>query len=79
MNLTSNGLTRQMLDYYEERVTALENVAERNHNDSGHDFAFRFCHRKPCATFRAEFERLAAEREDVIYLDLRTSGSGLKA
>lgn len=79
MNLTSNGLTRQILDYYEERAAALESIAERHHIDAGHDFTYRFCHRKPCVTFRAEFEKLAAEREDVIYLDLKTSGSGLKA
>jgi hypothetical protein len=79
MNLTSNGLTRQMLDFYEDRVTALEGIAERVHIDGGHDFAFRFCAQQPCASFRAEFEQLAAEREEVIYLDLRTSGSGLKA
>lgn len=79
MNLTSNGLTRQILDYYEERCAAIEAIADRNHIDAGHDFTYRFCHQQPCVSFRNEFAKLAAEREDVIYLDLRTSGSGLKA
>lgn len=77
MNLTSNGLTRQILDFYEERAAALEDLVERNHDDSEHPFTYRFCHLKPCATFRAEFAKIAAEREDVIYLDLKTSGSGV--
>lgn len=79
MNLTSNGLTRQMLDYYEDRAVALENIAAQNHADAGHEFAYRFCHRCPCVAFRGEFEKLVKEREEVIYLDLKTSGSGLKA
>lgn len=79
MNLTSNPLTRQMLDYYENRAVALETIAAQNHAEAGHDFAYRFCHRYPCVAFRGEFEKLAAEREDVIFLDLKTSGSGLKA
>lgn len=79
MNLTSNGLTRQMLDFYEDRVTVIEQIAARQHADAGHDFAFRFCHKPPCAAYRAEFDTIAAEREDVIFLDLKSSGSGLRA
>lgn len=79
MNLTSNGLTRQILDFYEEHAAVLESIAEQHHINADHPFTYRFCHLKPCVSFRNEFAKLAAEREDVIYLDLKTSGSGLKA